>query len=231
MEHRRDPSPGYSDNHNSIGTNAACVLAASRVPKKIMNKGLEKMIKNFSTIGCVGVLALMTVAMSGCVGVSGPGVGVASIPMPVSPYHQQQAEDLAFERQRYNKVAVLPPIVGDNHIALDPPSDDEVMRAMERVRPVSGAVPGLETTFRNVKGITKELIQDCVDPPRVIPLIGPAQLHHAHYKCTVYFEETTNVGWPNPHTIKIENGEQVLYIDKDHLHRVGGDDDAHAPIM
>ena len=186
------------------------------------------MTKKFHTIGCVGVLALMVAATNGCVGVGGPGFGVASIPVPVSPFHQQQAEDHAFEKARYSRTAVLPPIVDENHIALDPPSDDEVVRALNKVRPVDGSVPGLEITMRNIKGITKELIQDCVDPPRQVPLVGPAQLHHAHYRCTVYFEEITQVGWPVPHQIKTD-GQETLYIDKDHLHRVGGDD-APAPM-
>ena len=183
------------------------------------------MTKRFNTLGGLGAIALVTVMASGCVGVSGPGVGLMSVPVPVSPYHQQKAEDHAFEKGRYGQVAVLPPIMDENHIALDPPSDDEVVRALERVRPVGGSVPGLEVTMRNITGITKELIADYVDPPRVMPLVGPVQTHHAHYRCTVYFEEITQVGWPIPHQIKVEDGMEVLYIDKDHLHRVndGGD--------
>ena len=188
------------------------------------------MTKKFFTIGYFGILALAVTATSGCVGVSGPGLGIASIPAPVSPYHQQLAEDNAFEKARYGKVAILPPIMEENHIALDPPSDDQVIRELEKVRPISGTVPGLETTIRNVKGITKELIADYVDPPRVMPLVGPVQLHHAHYKCTVYFEEITHVGWPIPHMIKTEDGMEVLYIDGDHLHRVGGSE-TNAPAM
>jgi len=188
------------------------------------------MTKKIFTLGCVGAIALSLAAMSGCVGVSGPTLGVASVPVPVSPYHQQKAEDVAFTKSRYEKVAILPPIMDENHIALDPPSDDQVIRALESVRPVGGSVPGLETTIRNVKGITKELIQDVVDPPRVVPLVGPVQLHHAHYKCTVYFEEITQVGWPIPHQIKTEDGIEVLYIDKDHFHRVGGGE-ASVPAM
>ena len=180
------------------------------------------MTKKIFMIGSFGLLVLAAAATSGCVGVAGPGVGIASIPVPVSPYHQQQAEDRAYEKLRHEKVAILPPITDTNHIALDPPSDDQVIREFEKVRPTAGTVPGLETTYRNVKGITKELIADNVDPPRVVPMIGPAQLHHAHYKCTVYYEEVTQVGWPLPHQVKTENGMEVLYIDKDHLHRVGG---------
>ena len=188
------------------------------------------MTNKFFTIGSVGVLALAVAASSGCIGVSGPGVGVASIPAPVSPFHQQKAEDHAYEKARYGKVAILPPITDENHIALDPPSDDEVIRALEKVRPVGGSVPGLETTVRNVKGITKEPIADYVDPPRVMPLIGPAQVHHAHYRCTIYFEEITQVGWPIPYQVKVEDGMEVLYIDKEHLHRVGGGE-VDTPMM
>jgi hypothetical protein len=134
------------------------------------------------------------------------------------------AEDEHFEKLRYGRVAILPPIEGcpRQHIALDPPSDDEVMRALEKVRPVAGGVPGLEVTMRNVRGITKELIADYVDPPRFVPLVGPVQLHHSHWKVTVYFEEITQVGWPTPHQRRVENAMEVLYIDKDHFHRVGG---------
>ncbi|MGL4595235.1 MAG: hypothetical protein ACRCUY_10935, partial [Thermoguttaceae bacterium] len=157
---------------------------------------------------------------SGCLTV-GPGVGIASIPVPMSPYFQQGFEDQEFEK-RYSKVPILEPITEENHIALDPPCDDQVIRFLEKVRPVAGAIPGTETTFRNVKGITKELIADYVDPPRVMPLVGPVQVHHAHYKCTVYFQEQTNVGWPAPFTIRNEDAMEELYIDMDHLHRVGG---------
>jgi hypothetical protein len=188
------------------------------------------MTKKFYAIGMGMFAVVLAAATSGCVGIAGPGLGLASIPLPVSPFHQQKAEDQAFEAARYKKVAVLPPITEENHIALDPPSDDQVVRKLNEVRPVDGAVPGLEVTARNIRGITKELISDYVDPPRVIPLIGPAQLHHAHYKCTVYFEEITNVGWPIPHQIKTEDGIEVLFIDKDHFHQVGGGD-MHAPAM
>ena len=67
----------------------------------------------------------------------------------------------------------------------------------------------------------KELIADYVDPPRFFPLTGPVQVHHTHYKCTIYYEQTIRVGWPIPYTIKKLDGSEVIYIDKDHLHAVG----------
>jgi hypothetical protein len=108
--------------------------------------------------------------------------------------------------------------------ALDPPSDDEVMRALEKVRPVEGGIPLLHEVQRNNVRIVKDLIADYVDPVRVYPLIGPAQQHHAHYKCTVYYRETTRVGWPMPHTLEDEDTVEVIYIDHNHLHMAGNVD-------
>ena len=61
--------------------------------------------------------------------------------------------------------------------------------------------------------IVKEPIADYIDPPRVYPLAGPAQLHHAHYKCVVYYTEVTRVGWPIPYTTTDEDCQEVIYID------------------
>jgi len=178
---------------------------------------------------CVaGLTVLFTVALTGCLAY-GPTLGIASIPAPVSPYLQGGYEDMAWEKERYSRVAILDPIVGEC-VGMDPPSDDQVVRLLEKIRPVSGAVPGLEITYRNIKGITKDKIADYVDPPRHYPLIGPAQLHHVHYKCTVYFEEVTRVGFPVPHTVRNEDAVEVFYIDLDHLHRVGGGQ-ADSPLM
>ena len=66
-----------------------------------------------------------------------------------------------------------------------------------------------------------EPIEDSVDPPRVMPLVGPVQLHHVHFKCTVSFAEAVRSGWPFLYTTLDEDCQQVIYIDHDHLHRVG----------
>lgn len=167
---------------------------------------------------------LIALSSTGCVGVTAPtgSLGLASIPVPVSCYFQQGFEDLHWEDLRYGKVSIMDPVCDGNAVALDPPSDDQVIRALEKVRPVSGGIPFLETTYRTNIRITKELIADYLDPPTIVPMAGPAQVHHAHYKCTVYFTETINVGWPIPHTLKTEEAQEVIYIDMDHLHRVAG---------
>lgn len=162
------------------------------------------------------------VTSTGCTTTLGPSIGLFAYPIPVSPYFQDQKEDEFWKHERYDRMPILGPITnGAEPVALDPPSDDEVMVALEKARPVEGTVPGLWSKNRNNVRIIKEKCADYLDPPRVYPLIGPAQLHHAHYKCTVYFEEVTRVGWPVPHTLRDEDTLEVVYIDHCHLHRVG----------
>jgi hypothetical protein len=152
-------------------------------------------------------------------------LGLLTIPIPVSPYLQDQQEDKAWVKERYDKVPILGPITaGSPTVALDPPSDDEIMRAFERAHPAEGGVPFLHEVQRNNVRIVKEPIQDMVDPPRVYPLIGPAQLHHAHYKCTIYYTEVTRIGWPVPYTTTNEDAQEVIYIDHNHFHMVGNVD-------
>lgn len=177
------------------------------------------------------LLALGAVGLTGCGGATlyGPNMGpfnsIAGVPIPVSPYFQKKPEDRFHMEERYNRVPILGPLTeGGPVTALDPPSDDEVMRALEEIHHVQGGFPFLHEVQRNNVRIVKEPIADYVDPPRVYPLIGPAQLHHAHYKCTVYYSETTRVGWPLPHTLTDEDSREVIYIDHNHFHRCGGDD-------
>src|SRR4051795_144846 len=74
--------------------------------------------------------------------VGGPSLGIASVPVPVSPYFQKQKEDKYWEHERYERVPILGPVTsGGPPIALDPPSDDEVMRAVEKVHPIQGGLP------------------------------------------------------------------------------------------
>jgi len=174
------------------------------------------------------ILALLSlVSATGCVSDIGPAVdvGILSYPIPVSPYFQDRLEDNFHEQERYRRVPILGPLpAGGPAGALDPPSDDEVMRALEDARPVEGGLPFLHEVQRNNVRIVRDLIADYVDPPRVYPLIGPAQLHHVHYKCTVYFTEVTWVGWPIPYKTVDEETQEVVYIDHDHLHMVGNVD-------
>jgi hypothetical protein len=177
-----------------------------------------------TTIAGLG-LALVVISASGCgwgIVTQGPSLGILGLPIPVSPYFQKREEDKAWSKERYDRVPILGPITsGGPPVALDPPSDDEVMRALERARPIQGGWPMLYERNRNNVRIVKDKIADYVDPPRVYPLIGPAQQHHAHYKCTIYFTDVRHIGWPVPYTIKDDDAEEVIYIDHNHLHMVG----------
>ena len=170
------------------------------------------------------LLALSTLTNTGCFWITkqGPNLGAFSITIPVSPYFQDKEEQRFWVHERYGKAPILGPIMpGGPVTALDTPSDDEVMVALEKARPVRGGIPLLWERQRNNVRIVKDKIADYIDPPRVYPLIGPAQLHHAHYKCTVYFTEVTRNGWPLPYTTTTEDAQEVVYIDHNHFHMVG----------
>jgi hypothetical protein len=185
------------------------------------------MTHKFTAFSTSVLLAVAVLGSAGCVpGISqGPSLGIFGIPIPVSPYFQDDEEDQFWNHERYERVPILGPLTaGGPEVALDPPSDDEVMQALEKARPVEGGVPLLYEKQRNNVRIVKEKIADYVDPPRFVPTIGPAQLHHAHYKCTIYFTEITHVGWPVPHTLTDEDTVEVIYIDHNHFHMVGNVD-------
>ncbi len=173
---------------------------------------------------CLGLTLLSTLLFNtGCtLCTAGPSLGIFSIPIPLSPYFQQQQEDSAWYKERYKDVQILPPLVpGAPSDALDPPSDDQVMIALEKAKPVNGGVPFLQERQRNNVRIKKEKIADYIDPPRMYPLAGMCQAHHSHWKCTVYYSEVTRVGWPVPYTTNDAEAQEVLLIDLDHLHMCG----------
>jgi hypothetical protein len=143
--------------------------------------------------------------------------------IPVSPYFSQQIEDTMWNEERYKRVPVLDPIEGENAplFCLDPPSPDEVMRALPDT--TSGGVAFLAETSRNNVRMVVEPIVDRLDDCRFYPMVGPARLHHCHYKCTVYYEETKRSYWPVPFTHK-DQTQQVVYVDHDYLIRCAGPD-------
>jgi hypothetical protein len=181
------------------------------------------MFKTTAPVPAGVIILLSLIATTGCsVGGTGPTLGLLGYPIPMSPFFQKHFEDKYWNHLHYQRVPILGPLVaGGPEKALDPPSEDEVMRALEDARPVQGNIPFFYEQQRNNVRITVEPVADYIDPPRVYPLIGPAQLHHAQYKCTVYFAEVTRVGWPIPYTTVDEDAQEVLYIDHNHLHMVG----------
>lgn len=64
--------------------------------------------------------------------------------------------------------------------------------------------------------VIREKIADFVDPPRFYPLIGPARLHHCHYKGTLFIGD---------------DQVDVVYIDSTHLHPIAeGPDTAESEL-
>jgi hypothetical protein len=158
-----------------------------------------------------GAFAL-TVLASGCF-VSPLSMGIFT-PIPVPPWVPDRIEERILH-QSDHKTPVLAPIPpGYRPLCEDPPDRQEILRTMPRV--VRG-IPYVYEEFRDDIEFTVEKIVDKVDPPRFIPLVGPAQVHHCHWKCTIYYTETLESGWPFPFQVKRRRAE-VVYIDKDHLH-------------
>ena len=141
------------------------------------------------------------------------GMGFGT-PIPVQSWVADHIAD-KLDNRNDHRVPILPAIPpGHRPYCEDPPDQQEILRAMPRV---TRGIPYIYEEFRDDIEFTVEKLVDHVDPPRFIPLIGPAQLHHCHWKCTVYFTETIDSSYPFPFRIKRRRAE-VVYIDKDHLH-------------
>lgn len=174
-------------------------------------------------------IGLMTSANSGCVlwadwlqleFLAGGFFGTTPL-IPVSPYYSELIEETYKKEERYDKVPILDPVEGE-HAPLfcqDPPSPDEVMTALPNE--TSGGLAFFAETARNNVRMVVEPIVDRIDECRFYPMVGPARLHHCHYKCTVYYDKIIRSDWPVPFRHEDET-VQVVYIDHDHLIRCAG---------
>jgi RNA polymerase sigma factor (sigma-70 family) len=97
--------------------------------------------------------------------------------------------------------------------SLKTPSEGEVLRALG---PVVRGIPMIYEEIRDDIQIVAERLVDTIDPPRFFPLVGQAQLHRCHWKCTVYYTETVESQYPYPFRSKRPRVEEV-YLDKDFL--------------
>ncbi|MGE0536592.1 MAG: hypothetical protein AB7O68_16600 [Pirellulales bacterium] len=70
-----------------------------------------------------------------------------------------------------------------------------------------------------------ERVADYVDDVRVFPLLGPMQMHHARYKCTIFSNEPTDKEVRSRRPDVNQHVRQLLYIDHKHLHQVRHPDD------
>jgi hypothetical protein len=165
------------------------------------------------------ILAL--VGSGGCYPLS---MGILT-PVPVPVWVTERMEEkYCFKND--SRTPIMPPIREGFPPPLceDPPSEAEVLRAMERV---TRGVPYIYEEFRDNIQIVSERVVDKIDPPRFYPLIGPGQLHHCHWKSTIYYVETMESGYPFPFQCKKQRVE-VVYLDKDHIHIYAG---ANQPLQ
>lgn len=196
-------------------------------PQDISGKNsMQTFARNLRRRVVLTAIGLMIFSSSGCT-LTGGFIGVmfeymrfwkTLPPVPVPAYASQLMEDKLWEDERYNRAPVLDPVEGDV-FCVDPPSEDQVMRAL----PDDGAGGFAffqETQLNNVRIVVEPMV-DRLDECKVYPLVGPARLHHCHYKCTIYYDKTIRAYWPIPfsHT---DASEEVVYIDKDHLIRCAG---------
>jgi hypothetical protein len=145
---------------------------------------------------------------SGCVGTVLP-------PFPVLPWVPDRIEERLLHKNDF-RTPVMPPIQpGFTPKCEDPPDVQAINRAMPRV---ARGLPGIYEEFRDDMAFVREPIVDHVDPPRFYPLIGMAQLHHCHWKITIYYTETITVGYPIPFRT-VKRRVEVIYMDLDHLHQ------------
>ena len=142
-------------------------------------------------------------------------------PVPIQPWVAERMQ-AKYEHKNDGRAPIMPPIRDGfpAPICEDPPSDGEVLRAMPRI---PRGVPYGYETFRDDIVVVKNRLVDKIDPPRFFPLVGPAQLHHCHWECIIYYTETVQSDYPFSVKIKKQR-TQVIYIDKDHLHLYVGPD-------
>lgn len=164
-------------------------------------------------------LALLPAGAAGCNPLT---LGLLT-PIPVQPWVAERLEHkLNHQNDPGGRVPIMPPIRAGYPapICEDPPSDGEVLRAMPRV---PRGVPYIYEVFRDDIVIVKNRLVDKIDPPRFFPLVGPAQLHHCHWECVIYYNELIQSDYPFPVYLR-KPRVQVIYIDKDHLHMYVGED-------
>jgi hypothetical protein len=144
-----------------------------------------------------------------------PPAVMLGIMAPSQPWVTERMED-KYTHVNDSRTPILPPVREGfpPPICEDPPSEQEILRAMPRV---TRGVPYFYEEFRDNIQIVTERLVDKIDPPRFYPLVGPAQLHHCHWKCIIYYTETVQTSYPFPVKV-VKNRVEVVYIDKDHLH-------------
>ncbi len=179
------------------------------------------------------VRGLLSVAMFAAIAAGTGGCGLTYVYRNISPLHptgwsfafpilpsQTQRLEEDIRREEDDRVPILDPAPAgfEPPPCLDPPSEAEIWEMVPKFR--HGSDP-FYTVIRNRARIVVEKIGEAVDPCKVVPLAGPTELVHCHYKCTIYFDEIYFSDYPIPFYHR-DPSVEVVYIDKDYLRRCGG---------
>jgi len=117
----------------------------------------------------------------------------------------------------YKETPIMPPVRDYAPVScMDPPTEYDIVRVMRKPSH-GGKIPYLYEKHYNKLRFEVQKIVDHIDECRYYPLVGPAQLHHCHYKVTIFFDEIKRSFYPFSWEVTRPNVE-VVYIDKDHLH-------------
>ncbi|HVS38793.1 MAG TPA: serine/threonine-protein kinase [Gemmataceae bacterium] len=148
------------------------------------------------------------------------GEGAASVRASRLPPWVTDRMEEKYRTDRDFKTPILPPVQqgAPPPKCEEEPGDARILRALE---PAASCLPFVCEEFRDNIEITKERIIDTIDPPRFFPLVGQAQLHHCHWKCTVHYDETVECRFPLSFRCT-KPRKTVVYIDLDHLHLAPG---------
>lgn len=147
---------------------------------------------------------------------------------PVPPWAIERMEAKYSEKNDF-RTRILPPIRAGfpPPQCENPPDDATVLRALGQEK---RGVPFVFEEGRKDITITCERLLDKIDPPRFFPMVGPAQLHHCRWKCTVSYTETIESSYPFPYRTTRPR-TAVVYLDQDHLHLFTGDAPKETPSM
>ena len=102
---------------------------------------------------------------------------------------------------------------------MDSLSAEDVIHLLDQQRQLNGALAKFFEEHPEGIRMVKAKRRDCIDPPRVVAVIGPAELHHARFACTVNISPTAGLTLgegPRSKTTTIE-------IEVRHLHLVSGE--------
>jgi RNA polymerase sigma factor (sigma-70 family) len=180
-----------------------------------LSQGVWSPMALFNAKLAVAAVSVVVTVGSGALLLGPPAATATATQTPARPA-EPTIDELRRENERLRReVAHLKKLlsVQEKAVALrpddDPPTDAEILRVMPKA---AGAPPG----FRDNIVIVKEKLIDRLDPPRELPLVGPARLRHRHWQCTVYYTETEErPGQGRVVTPRV----QVVYLDQDMLVR------------